>query len=759
MHKMSALTLCLLSSTAIHAEIDYFKHKENVDALPTHEAYKKFIEQSDNVASQPSDNLSLQEALSLAEKARLRADTEQAITYYKMVLNHDPIHFAACFNLGNIYFIKEQPEQALHYYKQGLNNTRKAPQYYYNMGLTLKQLKKHDEAIEVFTEAIKLKPSYLKAYYQLGKELQEKSDNERAVEIFLQALELSPEDASLHQFLGKTYRNLEEYEKAIDHLRIAYRLQPKDIMIMLDLANILTMRGQLDEALGIYQKILILHPTATTAFYNIAYVLKRQGYVPEAVDILKTIIEKNPEHTQAHLSLGLCYLTLGNFDDGWREYEWRWETTKGRIPRFYAKPVWDGSDLKGKTILVIAEQGLGDSFQFIRYAKILKNMGARVIFKSRPELVELLSLCDYIDEIIANTSTLPDFDVHIPLMSIPLVLKTREETIPAEIPYLTADSDLTAQWKQKLSADKNFKIGICWQGNANYSTQFLRSTVAAKSMSVKFFEPLAKLPGVSLYSLQKIFGTDQLKDLDKSVTIHDFGPNFDKRRFMDTAAVIKNLDLIITVDTSISHLAAALGAPTWIILPEPADWRWMLKRLDTPWYPNVRLFRQQRTGDWTTVIQHIIQALMDLLSNNPQVSDQSITQGQSSTLTGISDLEQRVHQKQSTKNIEVCTELESLPLDEFIDQMTLAALDQAKDSEDAEEFLTLYKQHLAKWPQLKEYSQQILHANRYLMELQKQIEVINGNVLDPSFSEIARQVSRGSKYKAEIKKSIKKLCA
>ncbi len=746
------ILLCPLLSVQLYSQIDYFNCKEKIDAISTDKAYKQFIDRSEQVQD-TSQNLSLEEALSRADKCRLNAQTDKAIEYYKTVLTHEPTHFNACFNLGNIYYNKEQPEQALFYYQHGLESSHKAPQFYYNIGLCCKQLNKLEDALEYFTKAIELKSDYLKAYGQLAKVFQEKGEHNNALELLHKALDVAPDEPLLHRLLGTSYRSIEDFESALKHLRIAYELQPKEITIMLELANLLTMRGFLDEAFGIYQKILILHPNATTAFYNIAYVLKRQGYVNQAIEILQSIIKKNPDHTQAHLSLGLCYLTVGNFDEGWKEYEWRWETTKGRIPRIYPKPVWDGSELYGKTILVIAEQGLGDTFQFIRYAKLLKEMGARVIFKSRPELVTILSLCDYIDEIITSKSETPEFDVHIPLMSIPLVLKTDEKSIPAQIPYLKADSDLVKLWKNRLSNDNNFKIGICWQGNANYSTQFLRSTVAAKSMNIKFFEPLAKIPGVSLYSLQKVFGTEQLKELDNSVIIHDLGPDFDNDhgRFMDTAAVIKNLDLIITVDTSISHFAAALGAPTWIILPEPADWRWMLKRNDTPWYPNVRLFRQPRIGDWTAVIQNIIDALSTLLASHSH----SPAYQTNSNLDGICDLEQR--DIPQTKVVEPAANFEAMSLDEFVDKMTLAALANSNDYNN-QKLLDLYNKHIEQWPQLKEYAQQLLHTNRYLLQLQKKIDAINSNVLDPDFSEIAEHISHAIKFKASIKQDIASLC-
>jgi hypothetical protein len=205
------------------------------------------------------------------------------------------------------------------------------------------------------------------------------------------------------------------------------------------------------------------------------------------------------------------------------------------------------------------------------------------------------------------------FDFHAPLVSLPYILHTTEETIPTKIPYLFPDSAFELYWRHQLAQDKKLKVGICWQGNKGYRTAFLRAAVAAKSVSIQTFAPLAELPGISLYNLQKINGEEQLQELDDTFALHIFEGNFDELhgRFMDTAAVIKNLDLVITIDTSIAHLAAGLGTKTWVLIPEPPDWRWMIDRTDTPWYPNMRLFRQHAQGDWDTVIQDIIKALQE----------------------------------------------------------------------------------------------------------------------------------------------------
>ena len=284
------------------------------------------------------------------------------------------------------------------------------------------------------------------------------------------------------------------------------------------------------------------------------------------------------------------------------------------------KPLWDGSSLDNKTILLHAEQGLGDTFQFVRYAQILKQRYAvKIILASQDPLIHLLRLCPYLDQVVSLFERLPHHDVQVPLMSVPFILKTRLDSVPTPIPYLYSDTNLTRDFKNKLHGSA-FKIGICWQGNSNYSTHFLRTAVAAKSVQLQQFLPLLNLDNVMVYNLQKMTGEEQTDAIRNYKSFICFDKDFDGShgRFMDTAAVMRNLDLMITVDTSIAHLAGGLGIPTWVLLPEPADWRWMINRTDTPWYPTMRLFRQPKTGDWESVIAEIVRELKKLMSSHQQ---------------------------------------------------------------------------------------------------------------------------------------------
>lgn len=475
------------------------------------------------------------------------------------------------------------------------------------------------EAAEIDHSSNEEERNSLKALLKRGIAFKEEKKWQEAKEIFLQALQLNQNAYFTHYQLGTVYRELDQMELAIEHFKRALELRPGDTILMTELANTYNINYQFVEAIPYYLQVLEEKPQATAALYNIAYAIKHLGFVDEAILILEKIMRNEPQNDTAGFTLGLAYLMKGRFAEGWLMYEHRWKSFSHKQNKIGKKPYWDGSDLKGKTILLSAEQGLGDTFQFIRYAKILKNQGARVIFCAQKPLKTLLSQgCPYIDQIVIQGDPVPFFDVQIPLMSLPLMLNTTLETVPADIPYLYANETYVDFWREKMKDDHTIRIGVCWQGNANYRSLNLKHIVSAKSIAASMLLPLAQIEGVTLYSLQKINGADQLDQFQNGSFIIEFGPDFDEShgRFVDTAAVIKNLDLVITVDTSISHLAAALGTPTWIMLPNPADWRWMLNRLDTPWYPNVRLFRQKTIGDWQGLVQEVAQALTEFVKTH-----------------------------------------------------------------------------------------------------------------------------------------------
>lgn len=451
-----------------------------------------------------------------------------------------------------------------------------------------------------------------------GRREQKEGNYEQALEKLHLALLADPYAIDPWRYCGEIALKIDHPHDAITYLGHAITLDPNHTQTLFALANAYHEIGNLTKAISLYQQLYDQHPNHPVIIYNYAYVLKKHDQVSQAIPYYLKSLDLKPDYADAHFGLSLAYLALGDFKKGWKEYEWRWAAYHEQ-PKTFHQPVWDGSEISGKRIFVYAEQGLGDTFQFMRYLKLLKDRGAYVIFQAQKPLKTLLTLCPYIDVLITEDSEIPPFDTYCALMSLPYAFGTHLESVPADIPYVYARESLVNHWKECLACDNAIKIGICWQGNAFYTNQSIRRAVAAKSLPVTTLAPLTQVPGVHFYSLQKMNGEEQLANLPQEFQVTTFN-NIDEEhgRFMDTAAIIKNLDLVITVDTSIAHCAAALGTPVWILLPKPADWRWMLERTDTPWYPNMRLFKQKDSGNWNHVIDDIQQALREFVAQKKE---------------------------------------------------------------------------------------------------------------------------------------------
>jgi hypothetical protein len=361
--------------------------------------------------------------------------------------------------------------------------------------------------------------------------------------------------------------------------------------------------GWFEAAVAEFEETLRLEPNFAMAHNNIGKALREQGQVNEAMVSYERAIALQADYAEAHFNRAEIWLMHGEFQLGWPEYEWRWELPKvGR--RSNNPPRWDGAALDGRTIVVHTEQGLGDTIHFVRYMPALKALGGKVIVHCQGALIQLLAGAKGIDGMTAWRSPLPPFDVHEHLLNLPGVLHTRLENVPAAIPYLKVDPDLLGRWRNDMRQyrrEADLLVGIAWKGSAKNLTDQKRS------VPLSCFEVLAQVPGVRLVSLQKGPGTEQVENLRDKLGIVDLGTQLDEASgaFMDTAAVMANLDLVISCDTALPHLAGALGVPVWIALPLASDWRWMLQREDSPWYPSIRLFRQARWSDWDEVFGRI----------------------------------------------------------------------------------------------------------------------------------------------------------
>lgn len=463
------------------------------------------------------------------------------------------------------------------------------------------------EAENIYRQILTAAPDHHAALHLLGVIAHQAGDHGQAVELISKALAAAPNFAEAHCDLGNALKALGKAEEAMESHRRAIALNPEYELAHYNLGNALLDLGRFEDAADSFQKAVDLNPDFAQAHNNLGNMLAELGRYGEAETMFQKALALAPGYADAEFKYGVLLLLKGNYEEGWKKYEHRLspEFTVGLRPRDYAQPRWDGGDLAGKTLFLYVEQGFGDAIQFVRFVKPLAAKAERIVLECRAELMELLSTAEGLDAVIDRDASPPEFDVHAPLLSLPHLLGTTVDNIPADVPYLKATEDRIEQWRERLG-EGGFKVGINWQGNPSYMADHFRS------IALRLFEPVANIPDVRLISLQKSHGLDQLENLPPGMTIETLGDDFDEGpdAFKDTAAVMMSLDLIITSDTSIAHLGGALARPVWTLLPHVPDWRWMLDRDDSPWYPGMRLFRQPASGEWESVFERIREELL-----------------------------------------------------------------------------------------------------------------------------------------------------
>lgn len=547
----------------------------------------------------------------LANAWAASAKFDRAIAHYQAAVDLEPGHADALTNLGIALARLGRVVEAITQFRNAVRARPGFAKAHHNLGVALAEMKKSDEAVTSLREALRLKPDYAEANYNLGNVLAEQKKHDEAIESYERAVALNPGHVDARNNLGLALKEVGRFAEAVIVLRQATRLRPESKETWSNLGLALVELSRFREAEECYHKALALDPSFVDAHINLGSMYKDQERGEEALAAYQQALWLEPQNASAHWNRSLTHLQMGNYEVGWREYQWRWRR-KGTKIRAFSQPVWDGAPCAGKTILVHMEQGLGDMIQFLRYAPMIQKLGGRVIVECPRFLLPLFSSSAGIDQLLAEGDPLPAFDFHAPLLDLPLVLGTTLKSVPAEVPYLHPRPDLVETWGQRLTGGREFKIGLTWQGNIHHGWDHNRSVKLTE------FAPLSRVPGVQFFSLQKGEGAQQHADCPFPIT--DFGEVLDKDHgaFMDTAAIMRNLDLVITVDTAIVHLAGAVGTATWLALSSRSDWRWLTGRADSPWYPSLRLYRQTSPGAWQDVFEHMSRDLAHRLKNRKQ---------------------------------------------------------------------------------------------------------------------------------------------
>jgi Tfp pilus assembly protein PilF len=468
------------------------------------------------------------------------------------------------------------------------------------------------QAERFYRQILQHDPSHADAWCFLGAVCQARGNPVDAEHCYRRALELVPGYVSALNCLGSLLAERGGLDEAADCFQRVLSFQPDDSDGLNNLGLVRARQGRFDEAVSLYHQVLRIRSDFPTAHYNLGLALEQLGRFDEAEAAMQRALQLQPNYADAQYDSARLLLRRGDFAAGWPRYEWRWTQAGARTHR-RSEPRWDGSPLNGRTVLLLPEQGWGDTIQFVRYAPLVQQRGGRVVLACAPALLRLLRSCLGIDCLLPEGGALPSCHAQAPLLSLPGILGTTLQNVPATIPYLAAPTELLDAWGARLRGLSGLRVGIAWQGNPGHAGDRNRS------VPVSAFEVLARQPGVHLASLQKGPGAEQVPA--QNARCPGMLLELPLEDFADTAAVIQHLDLVVTVDTAVAHLAGALGVAVWVALPFVADWRWLRDREDSPWYPTMRLFRQRRVGDWTDVFQRIAAALRTHPKRRPMVRE------------------------------------------------------------------------------------------------------------------------------------------
>lgn len=564
-----------------------------------------------------------------------------AVDLYRRVLDENPRHWDSLYLLGTALLQLGRFQECIVPLRQVVMERPDVPDAHNNLGVAYKAVEDWENAAREFEAALRANPEYDQAFFNLGTLMEERGLFVDAEKCYARACELNPSDVPSLIGLGKALQGQKKWTEAEQTYRNAITQDPQHLEAHARLAFILVKQEKLAAAADIYRQVLEVQPDYHEIRNNLSYVYERQGEIRRAIDCARETVQRAPSLAEGYNNFGIALrsdhqldeacdafqqalalrpnfplaefnwgttrLLQGRYREGWPGYERRTETLP-EPPRSWSQPRWKGQPIPGRTLLVYSDQGFGDALQFVRFLpQIRERSGARIVLECQAELVRLFAGQPGADLVVAESGELPEFDYQLPLSSAGAVLAVTLENLVAEIPYVAAAAPLRPELADVLSsAEKgSLKVGLAWQGNPEQARDVLRSC------PLEILRPLADIPGVTLFSLQVgETGRGQIEAVQPRMRLHDLGSHFED--FADTAAVLDHLDLVVTVDSAVAHLAGALGKTTWALLCHTPDWRWLLERTDSPWYPTMRLFRQPRWGAWDVVVADVVREMRNL---------------------------------------------------------------------------------------------------------------------------------------------------
>jgi tetratricopeptide (TPR) repeat protein len=534
--------------------------------------------------------------------------TSQAEVAFQAGLTINPHSIAGWEGLAGLYIQTGRPADAI----EALSSLLKRHPQHVNAIVSLCELLTQQgriaEAESGFQFALSLAPQRADVHVGMGVVLTEKKQLTAACEQFQQAVKLDPSSAAAYSNLGNAQRELGDFDAALTSLERAVQIDPQHVSALANMGSLCLDRRQTIQAQSYFQQALEYDANYAHAQIGMASILTLEGKTPAAAELLRQVVEREPQLVQAQINLAMLELMMGDWKSGFARYEWRWRVPSVSL-RTFPQPAWDGAPAPDKTLLLCCEQGIGDTLQFCRYATEARRRVGRVVLEAPRFLHRLLERTPGIDALVTSDQGFTQFDCHLSLLSLPRIFQTTPETVLASVPYLQAEPTKKTQWQSRLPPTQEFRIGVIWRGNPKHRGD------RERSVELEWFASLAGIENVRLFGLQKEQVSEELARTANHFTVVDLAAELDNEgdAFVDTAAVMQQLDLVISVDSAPAHLAGALGVPVWLLLSYLADWRWLESREDTPWYPNMRLFRQPTLGNWAPVFERLSKELRLLI--------------------------------------------------------------------------------------------------------------------------------------------------
>ncbi len=552
----------------------------------------------------------IQEAMAPAAACLRAGDLNRAKKICRRLLAQSADQAGVLYNLGLLYNENGHPDTAIGYFQAAIRQQPEKVACYNGLGLAYQAQGHFKKARACFKTILERVPADPVAHFNLAGAHRNCGQMVKAITHLEKALGLAPDFYAAYHNLGELLGKLGRYGEAAEKYRQALRVKPDAPESWNGLGNALTNLGQTGEATDCFKRAIGLRPEYAGAYTNLGIACYEARQLSLAEKCYRQALELDAGLVEAEFNLGLVHLLKGDLEKGWAAYEKRFSKSDwaANYPFRLDRPRWDGRPFKGQRLLIHDEQGLGDTLQFVRYLERVKSLGGEVLLETRKPFLKLLENIRGVDQLVERSQDgrpRVEFDLYCPLLSLPMIFSTTRDSVPAPVPYIRADPEKAAQWTGRLDAQA-FKIGLVWSGNPTHFRGLNRSAALGD------FEALLRTPGVRFYGFQKGEAAREAEAFVKAGLLENLGEDFTD--FSDTAAAMENMDLVISIDTSVAHLAGAMGKPAWVLLNHAADWRWLLDRSDSPWYPTMRLFRQGKHENWIDVLESIRNALSEVIT-------------------------------------------------------------------------------------------------------------------------------------------------